>query len=101
MCHGLQARAGASPRIGVDCAKTFYADQAGFNVDLDFSHGETFRGVQLTPPGAACSIAIAIGVGVADTAAGSIQGLHLVVDDIHAARKELIKRGVDVGGSRT
>jgi uncharacterized glyoxalase superfamily protein PhnB len=32
------------------------------------------------------------------TAAGSIQGLHLVVDDIHAARKELIERGVDVGG---
>jgi hypothetical protein len=80
----------------VDCAKTFYADQAGFNVDLDFSYGATFRVVQLTPPGSACSIAI--GVGVVDTAAGSIQGLHLVVDDIHAARKEPIERGVDVGG---
>ena len=80
----------------MDRAKTFYADQAGFNVDLDFSHGETFRVVQLTPPGSACSIAI--GVGVADTAPGSIQGLHLVVDDIHAARKQLIERGVDVGG---
>ena len=31
-----------------------------------------------------------------DTAPGSIQGLHLVVDDIHAACKELIERGVDV-----
>jgi hypothetical protein len=41
----------------VDCAKTFDADQAGFNVDLDFSHGETLRGAQLTPPGSACSIA--------------------------------------------
>jgi hypothetical protein len=51
----------------VDCAKTFYAYQTGFNVDLDFSHGETFRVVQLTPPGSA--IAIAIGVGVADMAA--------------------------------
>jgi hypothetical protein len=29
------------PVSDVDCAKTFYADQAGFNVDLDFSHGET------------------------------------------------------------
>jgi catechol 2,3-dioxygenase-like lactoylglutathione lyase family enzyme len=96
MCHGLQARAGASPRIDADRAKTFDADQAGFNVDLDFSHGETFRVVQLTPPGSACSIAI--GVGAADTAAGSIQGLHLVVDDIHTARKQLIERGVDVGG---
>jgi hypothetical protein len=71
------------PISDVDCAKTFYADQAGFNVDLDFSHGETFRVVQLTPPGSACSIAI--GVGVADTAPSSIQGLHLVVDDIHTA----------------
>jgi hypothetical protein len=98
MCHGLQARAGASPRIDADCAKTFDADQAGFNVYLGFSHGETFRVVQLTPPGSACSIAIALGVGVVDTAAASIQGLHLVVDDIHTARKQLIERGVDVGG---
>jgi hypothetical protein len=87
------------PVSDTDRAKTFDADQAGFNVDLDFSHGETFRVVQLTPPGSACSIAI--GVGAADTAAGSIQGLHLVVDDIHTARKQLIERGVDVGGSRT
>ena len=96
MCRGLQARAGASPRIGRGPRENFDADQAGFNVDLDFSHGETFRVVQLTPPGSACSIAI--GVGVADTAAASIQGLHLVVDDIHTARKQLIERGVDVGG---
>ena len=47
------------------------------------------------------TIAIALGVGVVDTAAALIQGLHLVVDDIHTARKQLIKRGVDVGGSRT
>jgi hypothetical protein len=51
------------PISDVGCAKTFDADQAGFNVDLGFSHGETFRGVQLTPPGSACAIAIAIGVG--------------------------------------
>ena len=56
----------------MDRAKTFYADQAGFNVDLDFSHGETFRVVQLTPPGSACSIAI--GVGVVDTAPKSQSG---------------------------
>jgi catechol 2,3-dioxygenase-like lactoylglutathione lyase family enzyme len=83
------------PVSDVDRAKTFYADQLGFSVDVDFSRGETFRVVQLTPPGSACSIAI--GVGMVDTAPGSIQGLHLVVDDIHAARKELIERGVDVG----
>jgi len=83
------------PVSDVDRAKAFYADKAGFSVDLDFSHGDTFRVVQLTPPGSACSIAI--GTGVVGTAPGSIQGLHLVVDDIHAARKELTERGVDVG----
>jgi hypothetical protein len=86
------------PISDADRAEPFDADQAGLNVDLGFSHSETFRGVQLTPPGSACSIAIALGVGVVDTAAALIQGLHLVVDDIHTARKQLIKRGVDVGG---
>ena len=38
------------PVSDVDRAKAFYADQVGFNVDLDFGHGETFRVVQLTPP---------------------------------------------------
>lgn len=28
------------PVSDMDCAKTVYADQVGFNVDLDFSHGE-------------------------------------------------------------
>jgi catechol 2,3-dioxygenase-like lactoylglutathione lyase family enzyme len=66
----------------------------GFNVDLDFRNGETFRVVQLTPPGSACSIAI--GTGVVGTAPGSVQGLHLVVTDIHGAVDELRGRGVEV-----
>lgn len=65
------------PVSDMDCAKTVYADQAGFTVDLDFSHGETFRVVQLTPPGSACSFAIAIGVGVVDTARGGRHGAGL------------------------
>jgi hypothetical protein len=77
MCRALQARAGASPRIGRGPRETFRADQAGFNVDLDFSHGETFRVVQLTPPGSACSFAIAIGVGAVDTARGGRHGAGL------------------------
>ena len=52
------------PVSDADRTKTFDADQAGFNVDVDFSHGETFRVVQLTPPGSACSFAIGVGVGV-------------------------------------
>jgi catechol 2,3-dioxygenase-like lactoylglutathione lyase family enzyme len=42
------------PVSDVDRAKAFYADKAGFNVDVDHSAGEDFRIVQLTPPGSAC-----------------------------------------------
>jgi catechol 2,3-dioxygenase-like lactoylglutathione lyase family enzyme len=83
------------PVSDVDRAKAFYAEKAGFNVDLDFSPGEGFRVVQLTPPGSACSIAV--GSGIVDTPPGSVQALHLVVSDIHAARAELVERGIEVG----
>ena len=82
------------PVADVDRAKAFYADRLGFKVDLDFSPNESFRVVQLTPPGSACSVAF--GVGIVGTPPGSVQGLHLVVDDIHAARAELVGRGVEV-----
>jgi len=82
------------PVSDVDRAKAFYADQVGFTVDVDHRASEQFRVVQLTPPGSACSITI--GVGVTQVAPGTYQGLHLVVDDIEAARAELAGRGVDV-----
>jgi len=83
------------PVADVDGAKAFYAEKVGFEVDLDHSSGEAFRVVQLTPPGSACSIAV--GIGIVDTQPGSVQGLHLVVPDIEAARAELVERGVEVG----
>jgi catechol 2,3-dioxygenase-like lactoylglutathione lyase family enzyme len=82
------------PVSDVDRAKTFYSEKLGFNVDVDHRAGENFRVVQLTPPGSACSITI--GTGLTPVAPGSYQGLHLVVDDIEAARAELVGRGVDV-----
>lgn len=83
------------PVSDVDRAKKFYVEKAGFVCDLDFSPGEEFRVVQLTPPGSACSIAI--GIGVVDTAPGSVRGLHLVVPDIHEARAALVERGLEIG----
>ena len=83
------------PVSDVDRAKAFYAEKVGFNVDLDHAVGDEFRVVQLTPPGSACSIAV--GTGIVDTQPGSVQGLHLVVPDIEAARADLAGRGVDVG----
>ena len=78
------------PVSNVDAAKAFYTEQAGFVLDVDYSAGEAFRVVQLTPPGSACSIVLMRN----GEAAGSVQGLHLVVPDIMAARSELTARGM-------
>ena len=85
----------AIPVSDVDRAKTFYTEKVGFNADHDHRVSDDIRFVQLTPPGSACSIAL--GTGLVDTPAGSVQGLQLVVSDIHAARAELVARGVEVG----
>ncbi|MEX1264264.1 MAG: VOC family protein [Actinomycetota bacterium] len=82
------------PVSDVDRAKAFYAEQVGFTVDVDHRASEHFRVVQLTPPGSACSVTI--GTGLTQVAPGTYQGLHLVVDDIEAARAELVARGVEV-----
>jgi len=84
----------AVPVSDVDRAKRFYVEQAGFNADHDHAVSDEIRFVQLTPPGSACSIAL--GKGIVDTPPGSVQGLQLVVSDVHAARAELVERGVEV-----
>jgi catechol 2,3-dioxygenase-like lactoylglutathione lyase family enzyme len=82
------------PVSDVDRAKTFYTEKAGFHADHDHQVNEQLRFVQLTPPGSACSIAL--GTGFGEMPPGSLQGLQLVVSDIHAARAELAGRGVEV-----
>src|SRR5437870_13916256 len=83
------------PVTDVDRAKAFYVDQVGFNPDHDHRVNDQLRFVQLTPPGSACSIAI--GEGITTAPPGSVKGLQLVVSDVHAARDQLVERGVDVG----
>ena len=83
------------PVTDVDRAKAFYTEKIGFNADEDHQVTETLRFVQLTPPGSACSISI--GSGTTEMAPGSLQGLQLVVADVHQARAELLERGVEVG----
>jgi catechol 2,3-dioxygenase-like lactoylglutathione lyase family enzyme len=78
-----------------DRAKDFYVQKAGFNADHDHVVSDDLRFIQLTPPGSACSITI--GKGVIDTEPGSVQGMQMVVDDIHAARDELVGRGMEIG----
>jgi catechol 2,3-dioxygenase-like lactoylglutathione lyase family enzyme len=86
------------PVADVDRAKEFYAERAGFNLDVDHKASEQFRVVQLTPPGSACSVTF--GIGLSDAAPGSVRGTHLVVTDIQAVRDELRGRGVEVSDVR-
>ena len=81
------------PVSDVDRAKRFY-ESLGWRLDADFATGEDWRVVQLTPPGSPCSVMF--GKGITTAAPGSVQGPFLVVDDIEAARAELIGHGVDV-----
>jgi predicted enzyme related to lactoylglutathione lyase len=82
------------PVADVDRAKAFYTEKVGFHADHDERVGDAIRFVQLTPSGSACSIAL--GTGLSDMQPGSVRGLQLVVPDIHAARAELVERGVEV-----
>lgn len=86
------------PVSDIDRAKAFYVEQVGFVADHDHVVDENVRFVQLTPRGSACSIAI--GKGLTNAPVGSARA-QLVVDDAHAAREELLARGVDVGDVMT
>jgi catechol 2,3-dioxygenase-like lactoylglutathione lyase family enzyme len=86
------------PVTDVDRAKAFYGEQLGFAVHVDHRAGESFRVVQMDPPGSACSISF--GVGLTSAEPGSVSGLHLVVRDLQAAVDELTGRGVPIHGPR-
>lgn len=86
------------PVSNVDRAMRFYVDQAGFTLDVDYSPNNSFRVVQLTPPGSSCSIQI--GNGLTDAPVGSVRNVYLVVKDIEATRSRLLERGISVGEIR-
>lgn len=76
----------------VDRAKAFY-ENLGWRVDIDVAKGD-FRGIQVTPFNSEASIIF--GKGITTSRPGSSQNLVLKVDDIEAARSDLLARGVDV-----
>jgi catechol 2,3-dioxygenase-like lactoylglutathione lyase family enzyme len=85
------------PVADIDRAMDFYTDKLGFNLDVDHRAGESFRVVQLTPRGSACSISMVAGTSSPPRSEpGSVQGLHLIVPDIEEARAELVERGAEV-----
>ena len=81
------------PVRDVDRARDFY-QRLGWRLDADLSVEQGYRVVQLTPPGSAASVMF--GTGITGAAPGSVDGLHLVVSDVEAARAELASRGADV-----
>ena len=86
------------PVSDVERALRFYVEQVGFALDVDYSPNDTFRVVQLTPPGSNCSIQI--GRGLTDLPAGSLRNIYLVVTDLEVARSRLLERGIKVSAIR-
>jgi len=78
------------PVSDIDRAKAFY-QRLGWRLDIDLQVTEQIRAVQFTPPGSPASIQFG------PATAGPLQRLLLVVDDIEAARAELVERGNDIG----
>src|SRR3954447_18178910 len=78
------------PVTDFDRAKAFY-QRLGWRLDIDLQFTETVRAVQFTPPGSAASIQFG------PAGADRLQRLLLIVDDIEAARTEVVARGIDVG----
>ena len=89
----MQLQVVVVPVSDVDRAKHFY-QSLGWHLDADYVGDDDFRIVQLTPSGSACSIII--GTGVTSATPGSVESLVLVVDDVEAAREELIARGIEM-----
>jgi catechol 2,3-dioxygenase-like lactoylglutathione lyase family enzyme len=81
------------PVSDVDRAKRFY-QSLGWRFDIDLVVNDDVRTVQFTPPHSPCSIQFGKGGTTAEP--GSAQMTFVVVDDIDAARQDLISRGVDV-----
>lgn len=81
------------PVADVDRAKNFY-EMLGWRLDADFSAGDDFRVVQVTPPASPTSIIF--GKGITSAQPGSVDSLVLAVADLDAARDELVGHGVDI-----
>ena len=80
------------PVSDVDRAKRFY-QSLGWRLDIDIDLGD-FRQVQVTPPRSRTSIHF--GKNLTKMVPGSLERLYLAVQDIDAARADLLARGIEV-----
>jgi catechol 2,3-dioxygenase-like lactoylglutathione lyase family enzyme len=84
----MKLEVAAIPVSDVNRAKRFY-ENLGWRLDADFVRIDGSRAVQFTPPGSPSSIQLGT---------GPASPHFLVVNDIEAARAELIARGIEVSG---
>ena len=77
------------PVSDFDRAKAFY-QRLGWRLDIDHQFTEQVRAIQFTPTGSPASIQFG------PAGADRLQRLLLIVDDIEAARTELVDRGIEV-----
>ena len=80
------------PVSDVDRALRFY-QSLGWRLDIDIDLGD-FRQVQMTPPRSRSSIHF--GKGITAMEPGSLEKLYLAVNDVDAARADLVSRGIAV-----
>jgi predicted enzyme related to lactoylglutathione lyase len=80
------------PVTDFDRAKAFY-QRLGWRFDIEFKPDGEHRALQFTPPGSPASIQFGEGDPGPET---PVKGMILVVDDIDAARDDLVGRGADV-----
>jgi catechol 2,3-dioxygenase-like lactoylglutathione lyase family enzyme len=81
------------PVSDVDRAKRFY-QSLGWRLDIDLAVSDDVRSVQFTPPHSQTSIHF--GKGLTSAEPGSADRMILAVEDIDAARDDLVSRGIDV-----
>ena len=78
-----------------DRAIAFYVDRLGFEKRVDIPFGDKYRWVEVAPPGADTTIAIAPPP-EGKTAGGAETGICMLTSDIDATHAELKAAGVDI-----
>lgn len=85
------------PIADQDAAIAFYTGPLGMELRVDLPFGGEYRWVEVAPPGATTSIALAPPNPDGSTELGGRQtGITLVTDDIDATHADLRAQGVDV-----
>ena len=84
------------PVVDQDRVVEFYVDTLGFEKRADVPFGNGYRWIEVAPPGAATTIALAPPPPDSEPAGNRETGIGLHTDDIDALHAELKAAGVDI-----